>query len=170
MRAVIILTVQRQSMFLLCFFIFIFGGCNKEKAPGFEDFSETRRLFCFIFSLCGCILPFLPLRFNRRRVYFSFCIIYVKTMAVSIVMVVKLWLYQFSAKINMSRNSPVLSREYSSTLAEVLQYSRGSTAVLCSKYWSASTDFCVSRTSWKALRMYQTEALRSRLHASEPHV
>ena len=63
-------------------------------------------------------------------------------MAVSIVMVVKLWLYQSSAKINMSRNSPVLPREYSSTLAEVLQYSRGSTVVLCSKYWSASTDFC----------------------------
>ena len=126
--------------------------------------------FVSSFLYVGVFLPFLPLRFNRRRVYFSFCIIYVKTMAVSIVMVIKLWLYQSSAKINMSRNSPVLPREYSSTLAEVLQYSRGSTAVLCSKYWSASTDFCVSRTSWKALRMHQTEALRSRLHASEPHV
>ena len=55
-------------------------------------------------------------------------------MAVSIVMVVKLWLYQFSAKINMSRNSPVLSREYSSTFSGVLQYFGGSTPVLPWKY------------------------------------
>lgn len=48
-------------------------------------------------------------------------------MAVSIVMVVKLWLYQFSAKINMSwkiqyflGSTPVLPWKYCGTLLEVL--------------------------------------------------
>ena len=58
-------------------------------------------------------------------------------MAVSIVMVVKLWLYQFSAKINMSRkiqyflgSTPVLWRKYSSTPVEVLRYFARSTGPL----------------------------------------